>query len=366
MFFETSNKTPAGGPGSKPIQQAPPARTQATNLSSRNPPKTNMRAAEKPLVAPATLATQPGRPPLTTKSTVSQRPVSPPLPTAVKTGLPQRGIPTSSARKLQKKQIVGFPSRQLVSKKPSASTIQIRKGHVRPVTPQIQQRTMQRPGQKPPARRQYYYPGTRSYGTYNKRGIQAQPINANLPAAVPQVQSTVIGWPSRQGYNAPSVSQPCDCSKCRSQAIIQATPQVIAQVPAAPPIAVTQKATCSTCGLRTKGCITLSGFALNSALLEPRHKQQLQQLAATILQRNINGVIATGYTNSYKAEQMVESLGEKRALTAITELKRQLSKLKPQAHKNIFWKTISQTVAQPNVAGPSGNRRVVICIRQLK
>jgi hypothetical protein len=152
-----------------------------------------------------------------------------------------------------------------------------------------------------------YYTTTRNYVT--NTGNMPQQQSYSYGHAAPSVQTSVVGWPSNR--TSQSAPPPCDCSQCngttQSSFAHTAAPPIRAT---APPITTTTRPVqlpvspkppiCKTCGLKEKGCTTLPGFAINTALLTPNHKQQLRQLASSILQKNSNAVVATGYTNSSK------------------------------------------------------------------
>jgi OOP family OmpA-OmpF porin len=85
-----------------------------------------------------------------------------------------------------------------------------------------------------------------------------------------------------------------------------------------------------------------------------------------ILNGNLNGVIAVGHTDSSGTEDYNISLGAKRASAVISQLRRQLATLRPNAHRNIFWQTDSRGEAEPvSQNDPAANRRVEVCLRRI-
>ncbi len=195
---------------------------------------------------------------------------------------------------------------------------------------------VQRPGQRPLRGWTYYRQGQRPRPSYYTG--QAPPPVYTSSVVQPQGQRIAGGW-NYYPYCPPS--------------------QTISQRP--------QQQVCHACGLKARGCITLSGFAFNSSQLNAQHRNQIRALADRILQQNINAVIATGHTDSSGTENYNEALGARRASAVVRELRKQLSMLRPNAHKNLFWRIDSKGEIQPvSQTNPAANRRVAICVRRAK
>ena len=217
--------------------------------------------------------------------------------------------------------------------------------------------------------------GTANTGIYY-RGNNRPPAIAQV--AIPTQAGTRANANQYQRNPQPGVYQPapCSCKSCSGHASTVNDPlnfpentgnydgNATKQIPSMPikPLGI-----CHTCGKTGKGCTTIARFAFNSFQLKNRHKVQLKELARNILNKKINVIIATGHTDSSGTEDYNQDLGAKRAATVISELRKQLSLLKPNAQRSLLWRTDSKGETQPISANNApNNRRVEICLRRTR
>lgn len=198
-----------------------------------------------------------------------------------------------------------------------------------------------------PAQRNGYPPATTFKGNTSVYGNVNGPIQpvtqACTPCQEPASQIPTVAQQSNGSNNAPFSPVPQPASPMPGSVV---TPE--------------QQQTA------TKGCTTLSRFAFNSAELKPIHHSQLRELAIRIFREEINAVIATGHTDTSGTEDYNEALGARRAAAVVKELRKQLSVLKPNAHKNLFWKIDSKGETAPvSDNDTAANRRVHLCTRKL-
>ena len=221
-----------------------------------------------------------------------------------------------------------------------------------------------------------YVPGgTANTGIYY-RGNNRPP--AITQVAIPTKAGTIANATQYQHYRQPGnyTAAPCSCKSCSGHASTINDPlsfpentvnydgNAAKQIPSVPikPLGI-----CHTCGKPGKGCTTIARFAFNSFQLKNRHKAQLKELARNILNKKINVIIATGHTDSSGTEDYNQDLGAKRAATVISELRKQLSLLKPNAQRALLWRTDSKGERQPVATGnAANNRRVEVCLRRTK
>lgn len=212
-----------------------------------------------------------------------------------------------------------------------------------------------------------------NYRSNNRPGLYN-----NLPVQVPAQTVYPPVSISYQAYGQPNINPkpPCSCTACKGHnAAIKQPPYLpdnrdnyggnYTEQIITPPLK--QTAICRSCGKTGKGCATIARFTFNSFQLKKRHIVQLKELARNILNKKINVVIATGHTDSSGKEDYNQELGAKRAGTVISELRKQLSLLKPNAQRSLLWRTDSKGETQPVVTNNApNNRRVEICLRRTK
>jgi outer membrane protein OmpA-like peptidoglycan-associated protein len=207
-----------------------------------------------------------------------------------------------------------------------------------------------RRGQQIPGRR-VYYPGRLINQPTYRSGYANPPVGASVPANAPG------GYVPGYGY-------------CTPRAPVQQVPSTPVYQPAttpAPGAAGVRKPACHTCGLHKKGCTTLSRFAFNTSQLNAFHKKQIRDVALRIVSNHNNAVVVTGHTDTSGTEKYNNALGARRAGAVVRELRKQLSVLKPNAHKNVFWKIVTKGETQPiSKTDAAANRRVHLCIRKVK
>ena len=147
----------------------------------------------------------------------------------------------------------------------------------------------------------------------------------------------------------------------------QQTAPLVPSISAPSPSVSNPAPTCHTCGKKSGGCTTLLRFVFNSAHLTAMHQKQIRDLAIRILKQHSNAVIITGHTDKSGKENYNQILGFRRAGTVMRALKKQLALLKPNSHKDLFFKIRSGGEKQPiSNTDAAINRRVHICLRKLK
>ncbi|MBV9963192.1 MAG: OmpA family protein [Parafilimonas sp.] len=205
------------------------------------------------------------------------------------------------------------------------------------------------------ARRGVHIPGRRMY--YPRQRIMSPGYTSNTSVRPVNVTVNTPGARYVPGYGY--------CVQRQTAVHTPPASTIQQQAPVIKNLPVTKKP-CHTCGLKTKGCTTISRFAFNSSQLNAVHKKQIHEIALNIIRKNINAIIATGHTDSSGKEDYNEALGARRAGAVVRELRKQLSVLKPHAHKNLFWKILTRGESQPVSKTDAGaNRRVHICVRKL-
>jgi outer membrane protein OmpA-like peptidoglycan-associated protein len=226
------------------------------------------------------------------------------------------------------------------------------------------------------------YQGRSKANTGNYYSGNNQPPFYNTPVMVPAPTGRTPFTNQQQGYRQPVSRQhtPCSCncgnSTVPAQPPAQKQPSSFPENPGyygsyppqqIPAPAMKPAGTCHSCGRSGKGCTTIARFAFNSFQLKKRHRAQLKELAMLILSKKINTVIATGHTDSSGTEDYNQELGAKRAATVISELRKELSLLKPNAQRALLWRTDSKGETQPVAANnAANNRRVEICLRRTR
>ena len=214
-----------------------------------------------------------------------------------------------------------------------------------------------------PPQRIHQLPGMHASGQMRRRLRRNHPSFQVRPTIVTPspYRRTMVAAPAIQaGIGRPVYYPYCPPHQTIAPAAASTIQAPYKAVPARKPI-------CHTCGSRYSGCMTLSRFAFNSAQLKPMHKKLLRELATRILRGKINAIIATGHTDRRGAESYNEALGARRAGAVIRELRKQLSILRPSAHKNLFWKIETRGKRYPiSTVDAAANRRVHICVRKLK
>lgn len=350
MLFETSNIKPGNVTGKPPNKPVQPVRTAASTIK-KQPVATNITTAR-----PVTNFTRPvTQPKQQVPKTFTQQSVRKPLvSTTVIPTKPAKTFANKAFVKPGQKPVSGWTYYRQGVKKPLVSTtiVPAKQGRVYAAG------VAAKPGQKHFNGWAYYRQGINRYGSpYNARYVQRPPYTSTV-AAPNQASNIITGW----AYNRPGVyvAPPASQGYPTSQAVPQtAAAQQVTQPP--------QPHVCHSCGSGVRGCTTLPAFTFNSWQLRLHHKKLIHALAIKILRKGINLVIATGHTDSSGTEDYNQALGEKRAATVITELKKQLSRLRPNAHRNLLYKTDSRGESQPVSQGnAAANRRVEICVRRVR
>jgi len=212
--------------------------------------------------------------------------------------------------------------------------------------PLVVRRAQQIPG------RRGYYPGRLINQPYYKTSYTRPPGNTNVTVNTPG------RYVPSYGYCVPQ------SPLAQVSTIAPGNQPVTTSAPT--PVGI-KKPACHTCGSRTKGCTTLSRFARNSAQVNASHKLQIREMALNILRNHINTVIATGHTDKSGSNSYNKALGARRAGAVIRELRRQLAILKPNAHKNLFWKIVTRGEERPiSRTDAAANRRVHLCVRKVR
>jgi outer membrane protein OmpA-like peptidoglycan-associated protein len=349
MLFETNQKKPVNKsrvPAARPLQK-----NIKPGLGMSKPPVRTAVPVQKKPVGPYAVSlkkTAPGQAPARKALASPSRtaPVRRTYGAGQARAVPPRKLVTAGPAVPAKPAVVGrklYRGPQVVRKNlqtaasPTVAGRRVYRG------PLVVRKSVQIPG------RRILYPGRSPQTTYTT--VNRAPVGYTR-TITPRPGRFVPGY----GY--------CTPASPAAQATVNALP--LQQPPLYSTPGVVQKP-CHTCGSKTKGCTTISSFAFNSSQLRAGHKKQINQLASRILRENINAVIATGHTDSSGSEDYNEALGARRAGAVIRELRKQLKTLKPNAHRELFWKILSRGESQPiSKTDAAANRRVHLCVRKAK
>lgn len=360
MLFETAQKKTTGINNTAPRKQTPqvtrPTAKPATAMQTRpkiaktSPvlkkqltPGTAYSYIKKPIIARTGLkpVVRTITRPITGR--VGTRPIIRPTTTISRSAQPRKVYKyATTTRPLQKRSYYAGTQLRPAKAIPPSQGVQRRRVYRGPL--------VVRRGQPIPGRR-VYYSGTRTQAPSYTAGTAKSQVYINRTTNRP------VRYVEGYGYCTP---QPPASSVPVTAGRIQQSVPTTSSAPIKKPV-------CHYCGTSGKGCTTLSRFAFNSSQLKASHKNLIRELAMRILRDNINAVIATGHTDHSGTEDYNEALGARRAEAVIRELRKQLSLLKPNAHRNLLWRIDSRGETRPiSKTDAAANRRVHVCVRQAK